>query len=169
MALDSGGILRRFSRRHRDRSENGPAKVSTIRKRLEKLERSIPPIVDPDAAWGELAAVRDDYLKDQAQEHGEAYAADLKKQLQEDGPVRFHIEIIEGYLKLHGIEPGPNESFAMTVARALGIGTSELGVRMQEGTVGRDLWHKFGDVNNAADNEKDSIGSAHAKASSGMP
>jgi hypothetical protein len=29
-------------------------------------------------------------------------------------------EIIEGYLKLHGIEPGPNKSFAMTVARALG-------------------------------------------------
>src|SRR5271154_2214678 len=40
-------------------------------------------------------------------------------------------EIIEGYLKLHGIEPGPNEGFAITVARALWIGTSELGVRMR--------------------------------------
>ena len=127
MALDSGGILRRFSRRHRDRSENGPAKVSTIRKRLEKLEKSIPPIVDPDAAWGELAAVRDDYLKDQAQEHGEAYAAELKKQLQEDGPVRFHIEIIEGYLKLHGIEPGPNESLA--IDRGSGAGNRNCRVR----------------------------------------
>jgi hypothetical protein len=91
-------------------------------------------------------------LRDQAQEHGEAYAADLKKQLQENGPVRFWIEIIEGYLKLHGIEAGPNESFVMTVARALGIGTAELGIRMQEGTFGRDLWNKFGDVNNATDN-----------------
>jgi hypothetical protein len=100
-------------------------------------------------------------------EHGEAYAADLKKQLLEAGQVRFHIEIIEGYLKLHGIEPQPNESFVMTVARALGIDTAEVGVRMQEGTFGRDLWNKFGDVNNAT--EKDSIGSAQAKASSGMP
>jgi len=40
----------------------------------------------------------------------------------------------------------------MTVARALGIGTAELGVRMQEGTFGRDLWDKFGDVNTATDN-----------------
>jgi len=143
--------------------------VSTIRKRLEKLEKSIPPIVDPDAEWGEFAAFRDDYLRDQSREHGEAYAADLKKQLLEAGQVRFHIEIIEGYLKLHGIEPQPNESFVMTVARALGIDTAEVGVRMQEGTFGRDLWNKFGDVNNATDNEKDSIGSAHAKAPSGVP
>jgi hypothetical protein len=130
--------------------------MSTLRKRIEKLEKLIPPIVDPDTAWGELAAVRDDYLRDQTQEHGEAYGADLKKQLQEDGPVRFRIEMILGYLKLHGIEPGPNESFAMTAARALGIGTSELGVRMQEGTFGRDLWNKFGDVNNATDNGSNS-------------
>jgi hypothetical protein len=126
--------------------------VSTIRKRIETLEKSIPPIVDPDTAWGELAAVRNHYLREQAQEHGEAYAADLKKQLMEDGPVRFRIELIRAYLKLHGIEPGPNESFAMTVARALGIGTSELGVRMREGAFGRDLWNKFGDVNTATDN-----------------
>jgi hypothetical protein len=45
----------------------------------------------------------------------------------------------------------PNESFAMTMARALGIGTRELGVRMRDGTFGRDLWNKFGDVNTAAD------------------
>ena len=126
--------------------------MSTLRKRVEKLEKLVPPIVDPDAEWGELAAIRDDYLRDQAQEHGEVHAAGLKQQLLEDGPVRFHLEIIEGYLKLHGIKPGPNESFFMTMARALGIPTSELGVRMEEGTVGRDLWNKFGDVNTATDN-----------------
>ena len=137
--------------------------MSTLRKRVEKLEKLVPPIVDPDAEWGELAAIRDDYLRDQAQEHGEARAADLKKQLQEYGPVRLHIEIIEGYLKLHGIEPEPNESFIMTLARALGIGTEELGVRMQEGTLGSDLWNKFGDVNNnAADNALALIGSGRA-------
>ncbi len=58
--------------------------------------------------------------------------------------------------------------FGDALIRALGIGTSELGVRIQEGTFGRDLWNKFEDVNNATDNEKDSIGSAHAEASSGM-
>jgi hypothetical protein len=126
--------------------------VSTSRKRLEKLEKSIPPIVDPDVEWGEFAAVRDDYLRDQAREHGEAYAADLKRQLLEAGPVRFHIEMIEGYLKGHGIEPEANESFVMTVARALGIDTAEVGVRMREGTFGRDLWNKFGAGNNATDN-----------------
>lgn len=100
--------------------------MSTLRKRLEKLEKSVPPVVDPDAAWGELAALRDDYLRDQAQEHGEAYAAGRKEQLMEDGPVRFRMEIIEAYLSLHGIEQGPNESFAQTMARAAGIETSEL-------------------------------------------
>jgi hypothetical protein len=126
--------------------------MSTIRKRLEKLEKLVPPIVDPDAEWGERAAIRDLFLRDQAQEHGDAYAADLKQQLLKDGPVRFYIRIIEGYLKLHGIEPGPNESFAMTVARALDIGTAELADRMRDGTFGRDLWNKFGDINAPADN-----------------
>jgi hypothetical protein len=121
-------------------------------RRLEKLEKSVAPIVDPDAAWGELAVVRDDFLRDQAKEHGDAYAADLRKQLDASGPVAFHLEMIRGYLKLHGIEERPNESFASTVARALDIGTSELNVRMREGTLGRDLWNKFGDVNNATDN-----------------
>ena len=32
--------------------------MSTLRKGLEKLEKLIPPIVDPDAEWGELAAGR---------------------------------------------------------------------------------------------------------------
>jgi hypothetical protein len=135
--------------------------MNTIRKRLEKLEKSVPPVVDPDAAWGELAALRDHYLRDQAQEHGEPYTADLKKQLMEGGPVRFRIEIIGAYLRLHGIEQGPNESFAQTMARALGIGTAELGVRMRDGTFGRDLWNKFGDVNAATDNgsyQFDSLG-----------
>jgi hypothetical protein len=35
-----------------------PATMSTLRKRLEKLKKLIPPIVDPDAEWGELAAGR---------------------------------------------------------------------------------------------------------------
>ena len=63
--------------------------MNTLRKRLEKLEKSVPAVVDPDAAWGELAALRDDYLVDQAREHGEAYANDLKKQLMKDGPIAF--------------------------------------------------------------------------------
>ncbi len=79
----------------------------------------------------------------------------------------FHIETIRAYLKLHGIEEGPNESLVSTVARALEIGTSELNVRMREGTLGRGLWNKFGDVNTATANEEHSIGSAHAEASSG--
>ena len=37
----------------------------------------------------------------------------------------------------------------------------------RDGTFGRDLRNKFGDVNTAAVNEKDSIGSAHAESSSG--
>jgi hypothetical protein len=57
----------------------------------------------------------------------------------------------------------------MTVGRPLGIGTAEVGIRMQEGTLGTDLLNRFGDVDTAADRKKDSIGSANAKASSGMP
>jgi len=33
---------------------------------LKKIEKTIPRVVDSDAAWGELAALRDDYLADQA-------------------------------------------------------------------------------------------------------
>jgi hypothetical protein len=118
--------------------------LSTIRKRLEKLEKLVPPIVNKDAHWGKLAALRDDFLRDQAKEHGDAYAADLKKEWEEKGPLAFRIEMIRAYLKLHGIDQGPNESFAQTIARALGIGTSELSVRIRDGTFGRDLWNKFG-------------------------
>jgi hypothetical protein len=107
--------------------------MSTIRKRLEKLEKSIPPIVDPDAAWGELAALRDDYLADQAREHGEAYANDLKKQLMNDGPIAFRMEVIRAFLKIQGIEEGPNESLVSTMARAAGIETSEVLTCLGEG------------------------------------
>jgi hypothetical protein len=107
--------------------------MSTIRKRLEKLEKSIPPIVDPDAAWGELAALRDDYLADQAREHGEAYANDLKKQLMNDGPIAFRMEVIRAFLKIQGIEEGPNESLVSTMARAAGIETSEVLTCLEEG------------------------------------
>jgi hypothetical protein len=69
-----------------------------------------------------------------------------------DGPLRFRMEIIGAYLRLRGIEQGSNESFAQTMARALGIGTPELGVRMRDGTFGKDLWNKYEDVNTATDN-----------------
>jgi hypothetical protein len=125
--------------------------VSTIRRRLEKLERSIPPIVDPRAAWGELAAVRDDFLRDQAKEHGDAYADDLRKQLDASGPVPFHLEMIRGYVKLQSIEEGPNESLASTVAR--GAGYRNLGAKCSYARryPWKDLWNKFGDVSNATD------------------
>jgi hypothetical protein len=126
--------------------------MSTLRKRLEKLEKSIPPIVDPDVAWGELAAFRDDYLRDQAQERGEAYAADLKKQLMDDGPLAFRIAVIRGFLKIHGIEEGPNESLASTMARAAGVETSEVLTCLQEGRFAQAVIDNVEKAKQATDN-----------------
>ena len=60
-------------------------------------------------------------------------------------------EIIEGTSSFS--ESNQNQTkFCHDRGSGLGIGTAELGVRMQEGTLGRDLWNKLGDVNNATDN-----------------
>jgi hypothetical protein len=126
--------------------------MSTLRKRIEKLEKLIPPIVDPDAEWGELAAVRDDYLRDQAQEYGEAYAADLKKQLMHNGAIAFRMEAIRAFLKIHGIEEGANDSLASTMARAAGIETSELMTCMRDGRFAQAVIDNVEKAKIAADN-----------------
>jgi len=51
----------------------------------------------------------------------------------EVGPNRFPAELIRAYLSAYGFAQTPLESLAETLARALGIGMSELKVRLQQG------------------------------------
>jgi hypothetical protein len=50
-----------------------------------------------------------------------------------DGPIVLRIETIRAFLKIHGIEQGPNESLVSTMARAARIETSEVLTCLGEG------------------------------------
>jgi hypothetical protein len=117
--------------------------MSTIRRRLEKLEKILAPTVGEDIGWGSVATCRD-LLLSRAQERGEPFVAELKKQSETKGPCPcgLWIEIAKEHLGDHGFVQRPTESFAETIGRVLGIGSSALRIRIQEGRLGMDLVNK---------------------------
>lgn len=125
--------------------------MRTISRRLEKLEKIIAPTVEKDDGWGSMAPLREQLLR-QAQERGEPFVADMKKQLDAMGPLGLWSELARVHLGDHGFVQQGTESFAETMCRALGIGSSELRVSIQEGRLGRDLVNRFGGAKTATDN-----------------
>jgi hypothetical protein len=97
-----------------------------------------------------MAEVRDELLRF-AEQRGES-VSELKEELEAMGPLRLWTEVARGILKDHGFEQEPSESFAQTMARALGINTDELRVHMDHGTLGRALANRFKATEIATDN-----------------
>jgi hypothetical protein len=116
--------------------------MRTITKRLETLEKTFAPLVKEEDRWGGMAEIRDELLR-QAAERGEPFVSELRQELEAMGPLRLWTEVARGVLKDHGFEQEPSESFAQTMARALGINTDELRVHMDHGTLGSALANRF--------------------------
>ena len=117
--------------------------MRTIDKRIEKLERMLPPqALQAETRWGSMAAFRDRLLRN-ARERGGQVAVELKRELDERGPMGTWLELVRSHLRRHGFEQMPHESFAQTMARSLGIGTSELRELMVQGRLGHELANRF--------------------------
>jgi hypothetical protein len=125
--------------------------MKAISRRLEKLEKVFAPVAESEDRWGTMAAFRDDLLR-QAQQRGEPSVAELAEELEHLGPLGLWRETARGYLSDHGFVQGGNESFAATMARALGISIDELRVCIAEGRVGAALLDRFREPRTAADN-----------------
>jgi hypothetical protein len=125
--------------------------MRAISRRLEKLEKIFAPVVESEDKWGRMAEFRDDLLR-QTEQRGESSVADLREELEQLGPLGLWRETTRGYLSDHGFVQSEKESFAETMARALGINTDELRVCIAEGRVGSALLERFREPRIAADN-----------------
>ena len=124
--------------------------MRAISRRLFKLEKLLAPAVESDTGWGEMARVRDELLLLAA--HDGAAAVDQRKaELDALGPVGLWLETVRIYLRERGFEQSTSESFAGTVARALGIDMSGLRVCIEEGGIGSALLERFGQPGTATD------------------
>jgi hypothetical protein len=72
--------------------------------------------------------------------------------LEQLGPLGLWREAARGYLSVHGFIQSRSESFAETMARALGISTHELRICIAENRVGAALLERFREPGIAADN-----------------
>ena len=103
----------------------------TIKRRIEELETTLARSVET-AKDTLLEAVRT-RIRGLAKIVGKETAAQAEYYLNKLGPEEFTKQTIKGALQGHGIERRPNESLAETMARAMGITSSELKVRLQRG------------------------------------
>ena len=101
--------------------------MKAISRRLKNLEKIFAPVVESEDRWGRMAEFRDGLLA-QAEQQGATSVADLRAELERIGPSGLWLEAARGYLSDHGFMQSGNESFAQTMARALGINTDELRV-----------------------------------------
>jgi hypothetical protein len=99
--------------------------MTAMDRRLAKLEKIFAPVLDIKDPWGRMAEFRDKLLH-QAEERGAPSVAELSKELEQLGPLGLWREAARGYLTDHGFVQSESESFAETMARALGINTDEL-------------------------------------------
>lgn len=125
--------------------------MSTIRRRLEKLEKTLAPHAEEDAGWGTMARYRDLILS-HAKQRGESFYEDAEKQLEAMGPSGLWSEAVRSLLKNHGFVQNGIESFAETVCRALGIKSAELNLLIQDGRLGSELVNRFQSAKVATDN-----------------
>jgi len=77
-----------------------------------------------------------DQLRRLAGQRGTTPIAQLKEELDAMGPTGLWCETVRSYLSDHGFAQEPSESVAETVCRALGIGSEELRLRLQQGQLG---------------------------------
>jgi hypothetical protein len=124
--------------------------MKAISRRLEKLEEVFAPVAESEDRWGSLAEFRDELLR-LAEERGAPSVAQLSEELEQLGPLGFWREAARGYLRDHGFVQSESESFAETMARALGIDTDELRVWIAEGRIGSALLERFREPENTTD------------------
>jgi len=116
--------------------------MRAISKRLAKLETVFAPAPASEDLWGSMAEFRDELLR-QAEQRGEPSVADLREELEQRGPLGMWLETARGYLSDHGFVQSAKESFAETMARALGISTDELRVFIADNRIGTALVDRF--------------------------
>src|ERR1700730_15912958 len=119
--------------------------MRTIGRRLEKLEKVFARVARSEDTWGRMAEFRDDLLR-RAEQTDKSSAA--REQLEQLGPSGLWREAARGYLCDHGFVQSGNESFAQTMARALGISTHELRGCIAEGRIGSALLERFKEPEN---------------------
>jgi hypothetical protein len=125
--------------------------MRAISRRLEQLEKVFARVARSEDTWGRMAEFRDEILR-QAEQRGDPSVAELSEELEQLGPLGLWREAARGYLSDHGFVQGGNESFAATMARALGIDTDELRVWIAEGRIGSALLERFREPVFATDN-----------------
>jgi hypothetical protein len=116
--------------------------MKAIGRQLEKLEKIFAPMVESEDRWGRMAEFRDELLA-QAEQQGATSVADLGAELERIGSSGLWIAAARGYLSDHGFVQSESESFAQTMARALGINTDELRVCIAAGRIGSALVDRF--------------------------
>jgi hypothetical protein len=119
--------------------------------RLEKLEKVFAPVATSEDAWGSMAEFRDDLLR-QAEQRSEPAVAELREELEQLGPMGLWRATTRRYLSDHEFVQSEKESFAETMARALGINTDELRVCIAENRIGSALLERFREPENTTDN-----------------
>ena len=116
--------------------------MRTVSKRLQKLEMVLARRAVGDDRWGGMAFLRDRLLR-VAEPWGESRVAEMKAQLDSLGPRGLWCEVCRTFLADHKIVQSGDESLAETIARALGIDSSDLTVLFQEGRIGKALIDRF--------------------------
>jgi hypothetical protein len=116
--------------------------MRAISRRLEKLEKIFGPVPTCEDTWGSMAKFRDRLLQ-LAEQSDAPSIAELREELEQHGPSGLWREAARGYLSDHGYVQSEQESFAETMARALGINTDELRVCIAENRIGSALLDRF--------------------------
>jgi hypothetical protein len=124
--------------------------MRAIDKRLVKLEKIFAPVDASEDRWGSMGKFRDDLLR-QAKQRCEPSVAELREELEQLGPCGLWRETTRLYLNDHGFVQSESESFAETMARALGINTDELRVCVAENQIGTPLLERFREPENTTD------------------
>jgi hypothetical protein len=116
--------------------------MKTIHRRLRALEKTLLPAVAVGDGWGGFAEIRDNLIQ-RAESEGPAAVAQLRTELDQLGPTGLWRETVRHHLQEHGFVQQSNESFAETMARALGIGIRELKAHFMQGSIGKALLERF--------------------------
>jgi hypothetical protein len=96
-----------------------------------------------------MAEFRDELLA-HAEHQGATSVAEVGAELEQLGPSGLWREAARGYLSDHGFVQSSSESFAETMARALGISTHELRVCIADGRIGSALLERFREPQNSS-------------------
>lgn len=137
-------VLRRLAW-HKPPSPDGAAAEAVDETVLDQpaLELAFAPTPDIESTWGSMAARRDELLRD-AEQLGPTAADELKEQLDRLGPLGLWRETARSYLQDHSFVQASSESFAETMARALGLGMSDFETCLAQGRIGNALLNRFG-------------------------